>query len=147
MSSSEKSSGVDGDKAEVTFHVSGQMEKQRDPRESDERQPAPARQSSWESAIKRIHNIIRVIALLSALGYFLYNHPDNYLSQRISTGVTSLREWRHHPYTLPEFYSICSRDGRGIYTSDSEAGWAQCVTVHNGTIVDVGDLGKSYTVL
>jgi hypothetical protein len=125
-----------------TFNMSAQKEEQQETT-SEDQQANPARKCPWESRVKRILNIIRVIALLAAVGYFFYNHPENYLSKRISQGVAGLREWRHHPYTLPEFYSLCTRDGRGIYTSDPEAEWAQCVTVQNGTIVDVGDFSES----
>lgn len=111
---------------------------------SEEHPSIPPQQCQWERGIKKIHNIIRVIAVISSIGYLLYSHSDNYLSKRISQGVTSLREWRHHPYTLPELYSLCTREGRGIYTSDFEAEWAQCVTVQQGKIVDVGDFGRSH---
>lgn len=124
------------------FDLSGRKEKQQELR-SEEHPSPPPQQCQWERAVKKIHTVIRVIALVATFGYLLYNHPDNYLSKRISQGVTDLREWRHHPYTLPEFYSLCTREGRRIYTSDVEAEWAQCVAVQQGKIVDVGDLGKS----
>lgn len=103
----------------------------------------PDPHSLREPRYKKLHQITRSLVLLFAAGYLIYSHPNNYLLKRISDGVTGLSEWRHHPYTLPEFYSLCTRNGREIYTSDPEAEWAQCVTVQRGKIVDVGDLGES----
>jgi hypothetical protein len=126
-----------------TFDLSDRKEKQQEAT-SDEQHSFPAQHRLRERGFR---HIARYVALLVAAGYLLYVHPDNYLSKRISEGVTSLSEWRHHPYTLPEFYSLCTREGRGIYTSDPEAEWAQCVTVQQGKIVDVGDLGEYQSVI
>lgn len=98
---------------------------------------------SKNPVLRKIFNLIRIAMLLSAVGYYFTAPPDSFLSALIKNGIKSVQEWRHHPYTLPEFYSLCTRDDRGIYTS--EAGnneWAQCVTVQNGTIVDIGDISK-----
>lgn len=126
-----------------TFDLSDREEKQQEPT-TDEQHSFPAQYRRPEHGIR---HIVRYIALFIVAGYLLYVHPDNYLSKRISEGVTSLSEWRHHPYTLPEFYSLCTREGRAIYTSDPEAEWAQCVTVQQGKIVDVGDLGEYQSVI
>ncbi|GHJ88849.1 hypothetical protein NliqN6_5251 [Naganishia liquefaciens] len=65
---------------------------------------------------------------------------DKYITRIMRQVTTGGQEWRHHTHNLPEFYSLCSRDAHGIYTSEAGNEWVQCVTVQNGVIVDVGDL-------
>lgn len=138
-----KSSFDEGDRVEALApDLHGSTEKQQPLIATPIPQPAHAHSRSGQSAIKKLYSLIRIVFLMATVGFYLYTHPDNYLIKPLQKGITSIQEWRHHPYTLPEFYTLCSRHARGIYTSEAGNEWVQCVTVQNGTIVDVGDLGK-----
>lgn len=115
--------------AESTFHASNQAEQQ----------PSQVQQRirRWLSPF----SFFRVLVLAVFVGLQVW-HTDSLLPKGATTAISSLSQWRHHPRLLPELYSICSRTGRNIYTSDEQNEWTQCVTVRNGTIVDVGDLSK-----
>jgi hypothetical protein len=142
--SSEKSSFEESDRIEGLAPLApGSTEKRQPSVVNAVSPPDRTRPHTRNPVFKKIHNFIRIGFLLSAAGYYLNTHPGNFLSSPINKGVKGIQEWRHHPYTLPEFYSLCSRDDHGIYTSEAGNEWAQCVTVQNGTIVDVGDFSKS----
>jgi hypothetical protein len=143
--SSEKSSFEESDRIEaLALLAPGSTEKRQPDVPNTVSQPDRTRPHTKNPVFKKIFNLIRIVFLLSAVGFYLNTHPDNFLSAPINEGIKSVQEWRHHPYTLPEFYSLCTRDDHGIYTSEVGNEWAQCVTVQNGTIVDIGDLSKSH---
>ncbi|KAJ9103233.1 hypothetical protein QFC21_002656 [Naganishia friedmannii] len=102
-----------------------------------EQQPSHVRQRirRWLSP----WSFFRVLVLAAFVGLQVW-HTENLLSKGAATALSSLSQWRHHPHLLPELYSICSRTGAHIYTSEEGNEWTKCVTVRNGTIVDVGDL-------
>lgn len=136
--SAEKSRFDERDRAEALVpHTAGALGKS-----DSTSQPPHARVRSSGRAVKKIYHLLRVILVLATVGFYFYTQPDNYVTRPIKKVIFNVQEWRHHPYTLPEFYSLCSRDAHGIYTSEAGKEWAQCVTVQNGTIVDVGDLGQ-----
>ncbi|KAJ9119110.1 hypothetical protein QFC22_003601 [Naganishia vaughanmartiniae] len=123
--------------AQSAFHASNEAE----------RQPPQVKRRihKWLSPF----SLLRVLVLAAFVGSQIW-HTDSLLSKGTTTVLNNLSQWRHHPHLLPELYSICARTGRHIYTSEEHNEWTQCVTVRNGTIVDVGDLrpvtSQQYTV-
>ena len=130
----EKSSFDEGDKAEALApHWSNSTGK-------DDSIP-PTAHTRGRRVAKKIYNLLRVFLIMASVGWYFCAF-DKYITRIMRQVTTGGQEWRHHTHNLPEFYSLCSRDAHGIYTSEAGNEWVQCVTVQNGVIVDVGDLGE-----
>ncbi|KAH9851483.1 amidohydrolase family-domain-containing protein [Lenzites betulinus] len=86
--------------------------------------PAPAAQPAPPSTSSGRSTLLLVFVSLALSSYFVYSKWD-------SLGF---------PDDLSDSYAICSREGAGIYTLDTDTPRAQCLVVHKSKFTNTGSL-------